>query len=551
MSRNSEGMSENASKLLELARKRFGKLNEAEGELFRSIADGEVADRSDESEENNDPSGAGDWDKDKRAIRAECIFWLCTDRKALELATHRGVRVKGACIDGELDLSDARIPFPLYFEKSAFPVGIKLQNAEIRNLDLDGTRTGPLNADGLRISYDLCLHNNFKAEGEVRLQGANIGGTFRCERGQFINKNEKEAALNADRLKVEGDVFLRTGFRAEGEVCLRGAKIDGAFQCDKGQFIKPDGVALRADRLKVEGGVFLRNNLKVEGKVSLVGATIGGYLVWRGVDSPKKALLDLRSARIGTLWDERKSWPGKGKLSLHGLVYDDIHDEALEDARTRLDWLRRQYNDKAEKDKDQFRPQPYEQLAEVLRKAGREVEAKDILIAKNRDKAHLTRLTLPEKIWYRQLGRIIGYGYRPLRALWWMLFFIFLGCILFGFGYWSGLITPQTDSAYLDEQEIENRQVKIVDPGDEGRYISDVYPKFNSLMYSFDLFVPLVDLHHSKYLLPNANRGVLFEKYGISVRTGGLLRLYMWIHIALGWILTSLLVVGLTGLVLT
>jgi hypothetical protein len=60
-------------------------------------------------------------------------------------------------------------------------------------------------------------------------------------------------------------------------------------------------------------------------------------------------------------------------------------------------------------------------------------------------------------------------------------------------------------------------------------------PKFNSLVYSIDTFVPLVNLYQAKYWLPN-NR---------------FLRLYHWVHIAFGWILTTLLVVGLTGLVRT
>jgi Mn-containing catalase len=41
MNRISEGTSESASKLLELAKGRFGELNEAEEKLFRSFADGE------------------------------------------------------------------------------------------------------------------------------------------------------------------------------------------------------------------------------------------------------------------------------------------------------------------------------------------------------------------------------------------------------------------------------------------------------------------------------------------------------------------------------
>ncbi len=58
-------------------------------------------------------------------------------------------------------------------------------------------------------------------------------------------------------------------------------------------------------------------------------------------------------------------------------------------------------------------------------------------------------------------------------------------------------------------------------------------PAFNNIVYSLDSFVPLIDFHQAKYRLP----------------VGLPLRVYLWAHIAFGWILTTLLVVGLTGLV--
>ena len=64
------------------------------------------------------------------------------------------------------------------------------------------------------------------------------------------------------------------------------------------------------------------------------------------------------------------------------------------------------------------------------------------------------------------------------------------------------------------------------------------------------MFVPLVDLHQARYWLPNANKGsVLFDVKGLCLLTGGLLYFYMWIHIIMGWVLTTLLIVGLTGLI--
>ena len=480
-----KGASDNASKLLDLARKKFDTLTEAEKKLFQAVVNGELADFSDSLDKNNDPNGAEKW-CDDRVLKADRIAWLCTDPEASAMVTHKGIRVKGARIDGELDLEYARISFPLYFEKSAFPGGIDLRHAEIRDLFLIGTHTGPITGDGVNI---------------------------------------------------EGDVFLRNGFKAEGEVHLLGATIGGVLDCEKGVFINPTGYALSAEHLNIKGGVYLRNGFHADGLVSLVGATIDSYFAWTDVNSPEKATLDLSSATIGTLLDHQNSWPDEGKLFLHGLVYNEISDRAPRGAERRIDWLRRQPG---------FQPQPYEQLAEVLRKGGQDGDAREILIAKNKDRARLTKLTWSEKWWYRVLGPMIGYGYRPLNALWGVVAFVGLGWILFGIGYWGGLVTPQNESAYVE------RSVTTVDGGADTRELSDVYPKFNFLVYSLDVFVPLIDLHQAKYWLPNANRGLeLLNIKGFSLHTGGMLRLYLWIHITMGWAITMLLVAGLTGLIRT
>jgi len=448
--------------------------------------------------------------------------------------------------EGEIGLVDATIEGNLECNNGEF----------INNRTVEDKEPIALNAERLTVKGDVFLCKGrwgdkraaeieeFRAEGEVKLVGARIGGTLQCRGGKFLNPGY--LALRGRGLKVEGNVFLDKGFSAEGEVSLVGAQIGGNLDCEKGSFIHEQGKALFANGLKVEGNVLLWSGFKAKGQVSLVGARIDGFFYWMDVQSPEDVRLDLRSAKIGTLRDQEKSWPKKGELFLHGLDYDGIHNIAPREADSRIEWLGRQYNKKAEKHKDQFSPQPYEHLVRVLRKGGQDADAKKILIAKNRDKARLTKLTWSEWLWYRLFGPLISYGYRPLNALWGIVVLIAFGWILFGVGYWCGLITPQSESAYVE------RDTKIVIPGDDDRRLSDVYPRFNFLVYSVDVFVPLIDLHQTKYWLPNANRGPeLFNIDGFVLHTGGVLRLYMWIHIVLGWILTTLLVVGVTGLVRT
>lgn len=536
------------SELLELAEVRFGKLTAVDKKLFTAVAKGEYADYQSGNDESDKPENADKWPA-RRVIKAEQIQWLCTDPKTKKLVTHKGIQIIGARIEGELDLGYVEISFPLFFFKCAFKKTIFLQHAQIRALNLGGTHTGPVKADGLIVKGGVFLRNGFKAEGEVRLTGATIDEDLSCTKGEFINPDGN--ALFAERLNVKGSVYLRYEFKAEGAVRLLSTNIDGDLDCEKGEFINPTKNAFLAERLNVKGGVFLRKGFKAEGLVSLAGARINGHLVWTGVKSPEKAGLDLRSAKIGTLWDERKSWPDEGELYLNGLVYDYLDDGAPKDKDSRIEWLRLQGG-------DEFTPQPYEQLAEVLKKSGHEETAKEILIAKNKDRIRLgPKLTKIEWWRYKVFGPMIGYGYRPWDVFWKgpfgkrfvgsIIFWLVLGWLFFGAGYYCELFSPTTGWAYDSGTGQINSKLK------------DEYPAFNFLVYSIDTFVPLVDLHQTKYWLPNPNKGIWqcpwkIGRIGLTwirIDFGGLLRLYLWMHISAGWILTTLLVVGFTGLIRT
>lgn len=223
------------------------------------------------------------------------------------------------------------------------------------------------------------------------------------------------------------------------------------------------------------------------------------------------------------LCDDNNSWPNN--LFLDGFVYESIGDDSPKDAKNRIEWLQKQYGRK-NKINQEFRPQPYEQLASVLQKSGLEDDAKKILIAKNEDRVKWgPQLTLSEFIWYRIFGPIIGYGYKPLDALWWIGAFILIGFLIFKVGHKAGVIV-----------QTEKKE----------------YEKFNALVYSIEMFVPVLDLYMKKYWIADANKsGTLkLKKLSLTIK-GKYIRGYMWIHIGLGWLLTTLLIVGLTGLVKT
>ncbi|HEY9660747.1 MAG TPA: hypothetical protein V6C65_20000, partial [Allocoleopsis sp.] len=415
-------------------------------------------------------------------------------------------------------------------------------------------------ADAIDVRGSVFLTNGFCANGQVRLVGATIGRNLNCKAGKFNNPKADEnngIALSADGISVGGTLFLTDKFDAKGEVRLTRASIGNNLDCGNGAFNNSGGTALSAIGVDVKGDVFLRQGFSAEGMVNLSRASIGGVL---GCQKAKKVSLNLEFAKIQNLkLGEKNSWTEKGKLRLNGLVYESIDIEASDISQRQnkkptwfngcfhkaepveLYWLRHQYSEKV--DRSQFLPQPYEQLAKVLKAHGKESEAIQVLIGKEDDQRQYDGLNPLSKCWNRFLGLAIGHGYQPERSVVAALCWVGLGWGVFHCGYSHKLISPTTDSFMSNQSKPTLDQIQQIDAHPN-------YPKFNPLIYSLDTFLPVVDLRLESYWLPNANSPNLDREEPILlVKSGAWVRYYLWIHILMGWILTSLIVASFSGLV--
>ncbi|MFT4716400.1 MAG: sRNA-binding regulator protein Hfq [Paracoccaceae bacterium] len=210
-----------------------------------------------------------------REIRADLLRFLilggCPDCVVSE-----GVELFGALITGTLDLSFRQASGPINLSRCRFEQDISLLQTRFDALYLNGSHLKAINAQGVDVKGDIFLRDGFQAKGEVRLSSAEIGGQLNCSKGSFTNPDGH--ALFAQGVKVKGDIFLHGGFQAKGEVSLSSAEIGGQLNCSNGSFTNPDGLALFAQGVKVKGDIFLHGGFQAKGEVSLSSAEIGGQL---------------------------------------------------------------------------------------------------------------------------------------------------------------------------------------------------------------------------------------------------------------------------------
>jgi hypothetical protein len=146
-----------------------------------------------------------------------------------------------------------------------------------------------------------------------------------------------------------------------------------------------------------------------------------------------------------------------------------------------------------------YSPEPYQQLAAVLRNQGYLGIADEILYAgKKRETEAAASWRWIELTTSRAF---IGYGYYLFRSLYWALAFVALGTTLLWLSH-------------------------------EGWRISRRYNFFYGAIYSFDLLLPIIKLREAHY----------------DIDLHGWIRYYFYLHKIMGYVLAGFLAAGLTGL---
>lgn len=496
--------SQQAERIVDLARARFGSLSAAELAVLRSAPRRELAwvgPDSDPDDPANDATHGDQWGGE-RSVRGSLLRWVHTDPEVSRLVDPSGLGIAGARITGPLDLSYVKAATPITLVRCYIPDGIDLTFSHLQSFEIRASSTGPISADQSELAGDLAVR--FGIYGPLSLFRSRIGGNLDCT-GATIRGNTNET-VNAVESKIAGDAVFHDGFTTDGIVDVRLARIGQSLSFHRAVFNGTADTGLDAER-----------------------SVIGGTLYWVEIQHTPRTQLDLENAKADALWDDESSWPSQGMLTIDGFVYNEFAG-GPGDANARLRWLALQ--------PPGYRPQPYRQVATVLRDSGREMGATDVLIAKEEVLRREGGLGYLERAWSRMLDVTIGYGYRPLRALWWMAGLVVIGTVLFGLGYLARIVTPTDVQAYR----------AFVESG----CVPPHYPPFNAFVYSLENFLPVVALHEEEYWRPNPLRAPTGQAGSGSLlrsRAGTLLRWYLWFHILAGWTLTPLFFAGLSGLV--
>ena len=481
-----------------------------------------------------------------------------------------GIRLLGARIVGGLDLSSVRIPFALAVNHCAIPERIHLHSADVPQLDLNGSYTVEIDGDNLNVHGELLLGYGFHASGEVALQDAKIDGYIDCGAGHFSHSKVEpqvwgaglNKALNLQAAQVRSDIYLWDGFESDGMIVLSDAVLGADLDLMGARVSNPGQVAILADGIDVKGNLLIgyrspgenssvarhfrkvSQKFQADGLVSFDSAHVGanfvvtharfgdstnaanGFVgqemsirsafVWTDLILDKNAKLDVSTSAVNEFVDDERSWPGPANLFIDGLIYQGISPS---DVGARLRWIGLQSG---------FHPQPYRQLAKVLHESGDDSGAIKVLVAAG--DARYEQHGLMGRVVGWILKVTIGYGHQPFRTILWMMGVVILGWLL---------VTTGARARVMRRTWPDSPP-----PGEVA-----AYEKLHPLLYSLDVFLPFVNLHQEHYWWPDAERSGECSILGARFRmSGAFLRYYLWAQVIAGWLLSAILVAGVTGL---
>ena len=517
------------------------------------------------------------WADGRRTLRSSFLKTILLHEPFRSAVPHLGIRIVGAYFKDEIDLRSASIERPLALENSFFKSLVLMRRLTTpKFVSFSGSRFDNWIAmDSASIGGDLFM--NIAGFLRVNLEKIKVGGHLHMKNSIF------DGELDLSYASIGGDLSMsQVNFKhAYSKVYLYAARINGTLTMSYSKF---EGMVdmsstsigrdlhmwnVRFDEPTNLSSITVGSDLDVRGArlrgLDLTDARIKrdlllgleGYekIVWESYkDKNRKSRnpkLTLRNASAGRLQDTKDTWPDKTinddlgiflcteigtlpctkkswtdetkqlDLELDGFTYMRLgaEEEAPNDRKSKwfIEWLAR---DKS------YSPQPYRHLAGVLRAAGYEWRADNILYA-GRAREHKES----NMWWYRSvflwvLWLLIGYGYglRNFFALAWIFGFIIIGMIFLRH-------IKNIDKFFLlVKKKITRRDIPTRILFTKARSWKRVQKL--GFWYSFDMLLPVIRLRE--------------KHYGVDLK--GWVQYYFYVHKIIGYVLIFFVIAGLTGL---
>jgi hypothetical protein len=496
----------------------------------------------------------------------------------------KGLNVQGAYISGTFDFSFCSTELPFYFKNSVFENEIILNDSKIKILYLNGSQVNGVNAQGLFCQSQIFI-NNVKSIREINFISAQIDGSLICSNSKFTRvldkshegksylvkdgklKNKEMITLNLNSAKINGNVFLDKKFISKGEVSFTSAQIEGGVICSDAKFVNKNKKALSFNSAKINGNVFLEENFCISGDLDFSASKIRKISISKKIRIKGNLLFSLMTVDTINIFNISFDEKYLKKLGLDGLSYNHLSGTNL-DSKTLLQWLEKM---------PEFKPQPYKQLAKVLRNMGHNEDANNIMIKYN------DIITGNAENWFikklKQIyGFTAGYGYKPMRVLVTMFSIWFFCSLFYLYASQVAIFAPSdtlvfqnlkykssinkcgvplknfnwSEIFYININEVcieskmnivvQNKKLDKNQNWTTNQNLDGEYTTFSPYWYSLDILLPIVDLQMDK------DWGVFISPINSDITLNHVTRWIVWFEILFGWIYSLILVAILSGL---
>lgn len=445
------------------------------------------------------------------------------------------IRMVNARIGGNLRLGAARV------EVSQPETGAKEIPDELNGLDPttdpflapDTHPARSLHLSGIEVQGNLEA-NSVDLRGQVRMTDAVVRGNFHLSRSRIIGP--RLDVLQANRIRVGGNLECRET-DIEGTAQLQGARIGANLDLRSTTLTRP---AWRPHRNTYKSSLDIRaasvgrdlvcaegtRPFRADGEIHLRRTSIGRQANFWGCrlgdDESSNALnafglaaqeitlrpqeppcgrIVLRQAQCELLDDNAELWAATGGVDVEGFVYNNfarpIKPTDRERVWQRVEWLR-------DTVRGGYLPGPYDQLASVFRANGNEEHAIIVLAEKQRRRyqamAGAARPILRPliRMWSGLQRLTVNYGYRPVRALLWLL------------------VLAAGGTAWFDDHPLHPVN-------------HEEDPVWNPFLYTVDQLLPVINLGYKGMFRPEGGS--------------------QWVTVVLiasGWILATTVAAGIT-----